>query len=144
MSKGRTVVSDTGPLISLEKLTDGFGFIRLLYDTILISPAVLKELEEGLFNEGISYLDHYGISDLIEIVEMDLELSLPGTADLDEGEREAIQLAYARQLPILIEEEAGRRVAWDLGLQISGIAGQVVKAFRNERINAEKADSAFA
>ena len=43
VSKGRTVVSDTGPLISLEKLTDGFGFIRLLYDTILISPTVLKE-----------------------------------------------------------------------------------------------------
>ena len=94
MSKGRTVVSDTGPLIPLEKLTDGFGFIRLLYDTILISPTVLKELEEGLFNEGISYLDHYGISDLIEIVEMDLELSLPGTEDLDKGERGALSTGH--------------------------------------------------
>ena len=70
MSEERTIVSDTGPLISLEKLTDGFGLIRLLYDTILISPTVLKELEEGVFNEGISYLDHHGISGLIEIVEM--------------------------------------------------------------------------
>ena len=82
MSEERIVVSDTGPLISLEKLTDGFEFIRLLYDTILISATV--------------------------------------------------QLAHVKQLPIVIEEEAGRRVAWDLGMRISGIAGQVVKALRNE------------
>lgn len=40
----RRIVSDTGLLISLEKLSDGYRFIRLLYDRILIPAAVLHEL----------------------------------------------------------------------------------------------------
>ena len=43
----RRVVSDTGPLISLERLTDGFAFIRRLYDQIVIPPAVLEEVGLG-------------------------------------------------------------------------------------------------
>ena len=41
---GRQIVSDTGLLITLEKLPDGYQFIRKLYDTIIIPPTVLTEL----------------------------------------------------------------------------------------------------
>ena len=55
---------------------------------------------------------------------------MPGAELLDLGEREAIQIALERTLPLLIEEQIGRQCARSLGLQISGIAGQIAKAFR--------------
>jgi hypothetical protein len=36
LSDERKTASDTGPLITLEKLSDGYRFIRLLYDRIII------------------------------------------------------------------------------------------------------------
>jgi hypothetical protein len=41
------IVSNTGPLISLEKLRQGYDFIRQLYDTIIIPPGVLDEVAAG-------------------------------------------------------------------------------------------------
>jgi len=62
----KTVVSNTGPLISVEKLRDGYGFIRKLYRKILIPPKVAEEISERYENFE-SYLQHYKVSDLIEI-----------------------------------------------------------------------------
>ena len=45
----RRIVSNTGPLISLEKLNQGHDFIRRLYDKLIISPAVLEEVAAGQF-----------------------------------------------------------------------------------------------
>ncbi len=53
---------------------------------------------------------------------------------LDRGEQEAIFLAYEMDLPLLIEETIGRRVAQSLGLAISGIAGQILKATKEKLI----------
>jgi len=45
----RRIVSNTGPLILLEKLRPGYDFIRQLYDTLIIPPGVLDEVTEGDF-----------------------------------------------------------------------------------------------
>ena len=139
MNKQKQVVSDTGPLITLEKLPDGYRFIRILYNKIIVPPSVLAELVQGQFKSIEAYLDHYGIHDLIEVIEVEskqeyaLEL-------LDQGERDAILLALEQKLPLLIEEEVGRAAAQRLGLKISGIAGQILRAFRNSSIDAEEAE----
>lgn len=130
MSLERETASDTGPLITLEKLSDGYRFIRLLYDRIVVPRAVLAELAQGQFVSREAYLEHYGIEDLLEVVEPRGALEVPGAELLDVGEREAIQIALERTLPLLIEEQVGRQCARSLGLQISGIAGQIAKAFR--------------
>ena len=140
MSGERETVSDTGPLITLEKLGDGFRFIRLLYDKIIIPHAVLDELAQGQFLSPQAYLEHYEIKDLLEVVEAQGDLKVPGIEVLDTGERQAIQTALERRLPLLIEEEAGRQCARSLGLQISGIAGQIVKAFRAGLISSNEAE----
>lgn len=140
MSREREIASDTGPLITLEKLSDGYLFIRLLYDKILISRAVLEELAQGQFPNSQAYLEHYGITDLVEVVQARSDLEASGVELLDAGEREVIQVALERGLPLLIEEEAGRQCARSLGLRISGIAGQVVKAFRAGLISSEEAE----
>ncbi|WP_420456311.1 hypothetical protein [Rubrivirga sp.] len=138
MSDERRVVSDTGPLISLEKLPDGHRLIRTLYDSVLVPPAVLDELAHGLFESPDAYLDHYGIRSLVDVVAPPAEA--PGVERLDRGERDAISLALDRGLPLLIEEEAGRTVSRQLGIPISGIAGQVLKARRRRLLTRADAE----
>ena len=56
MTEARRIVSNTGPLISLEKLRQGYDFIRQLYDTIIIPPSVLDEVAEGQFVTPQAYV----------------------------------------------------------------------------------------
>ena len=135
----RQSVSNTGPLISLEKLTQGYDFIRRLYDKVIIPPAVLEEVAVGQFATPSEYLQHYSIRDLIEVRTVSQPRVLPEAERLHEGETQAIQLALELQLPLLIEETVGRRVAQSVGLQISGVAGQILKAFRQGIIAATEA-----
>jgi len=137
----RQVVSNTGPLISLEKLSQGYDFIRRLYDTLIITPVVLEEVAAGQFATPDEYLQHYNISDLLEVRRVSQVRKLPEAERLHKGETQAIQLALELQLPLLIEETVGRRVAQSMGIQISGIAGQVIKAFRQGIISATEAQA---
>lgn len=139
MSPVKRVVSDTGPIISLEKLTGGFQFICKLYDEVIIPTAVLEELAHGEFESGEAYLSHYHAADILTIKRVSSFDLQTETSHLDEGERQAIQLAFNEELPLLIEEHAGRETAQKLGLHISGIAGQLNKAFQQDLITAEEA-----
>jgi predicted nucleic acid-binding protein len=103
----------------LEKLTQGYDFIRRLYDKVIIPPAVLEEVAVGQFASPSEYLQHYRLSDLIEVRPVSQLRVLPEAERLHEGETQAIQLAVESQLPLLIEETVGRRVAQGVGLQIS-------------------------
>jgi predicted nucleic acid-binding protein len=58
MTDHRLIISNTGPLITLEKLSDGYGFIRKLYDRMLIPPTVLEELFQGQFVSAKAYIEH--------------------------------------------------------------------------------------
>ena len=139
MRAARRIVSNTGPLISLEKLQQGYAFIRQLYDTIIISVGVLHEVAEGQFATPHAYLQHYGIVDLIEVQVVSRSEQLPEAARLHIGEAQAIQLVRELALPLLIEETVGRRVAQRLGIPISGIAGQIITAFHRGIITAQEA-----
>ena len=129
------IVSDTGPLITLEKMSDGYEFIRKLYDKIIIPSAVLKEVAEGNFSDPLDYLAAYEIEDLIEIRTVQKISNIPGIERLDAGEKEAISLAHQLNLPLLIEETMGRKIALSANIHISGIAGQIIKAFKSKIIN---------
>jgi predicted nucleic acid-binding protein len=139
MTEARRIVSNTGPLISLEKLQQGYAFIRQLYDTIIIPVGVLNEVAEGQFATPHAYLQYYGIVDLIEVQVVSRSEQLPGAARLHVGEAQAIQLALELALPLLIEETVGRRIAQGLGIPISGIAGQIIMAFHLGIITAQEA-----
>ena len=139
MNDLRLTVSNTGPLISLEKLTDGYKFIRKLYDRVIVSPAVIQEVSVDQFNSPDEYLQHYGIKNLLEIHQVSKPQTFPEMERLHEGETEAIQLALELKLPLLIEETLGRYIANGLGISISGIVGQVIKAFKQGIIPASEA-----
>ena len=141
----RQIVCDTGPLISLEKITGGYRFIRWLYDRLIVPPAVMDELVVGQFETKDAYLRHFDVEGLVSVKRPTGEHSTEEVKDktehLDEGERQAIFLALELELPLLIEEEAGRAVARELGLHISGIAGQLLKAVRGDVIPAHSASA---
>ena len=139
MTEVRRIVSNTGPLISLEKLRQGYAFIRQLYDTIIIPQGVLDEVAEGQFATPQAYVQHYGIVDLIAVHAVSQSKQLPEAVRLHVGEAQAIQLAVELGLPLLIEETVGRRVARGLGISISGIAGQILQALRRGIITAQEA-----
>jgi predicted nucleic acid-binding protein len=131
-----SIISDTGPLISLEKLENGYKFIEQLYQEIFVPKIVTDELFQGEFTNWNDYKNYYNVSDCLKIVEEELTI-LEVLKDLDKGEQQAIQLAYNLQLPLLIEEEKGRKIAKQLGLKFSGIAGQIIKAHREHIISAD-------
>lgn len=139
MSSPRRVVSDAGPLISLEKLTGGFNLIRQLFDIIIVPQVVLDELAQGQHDNPQAYVHHFAIEDLIEIRAVAVETALLESQRLHEGEKQAIQLAVEFGLPLLIEEKIGRRLAEAAGLKISGIAGQIVRAHREGILSQETA-----
>lgn len=134
-----TIVSDAGPLITLEKMNDGFSFIKKLYEKIIIPAAVLREVSESGFSNPLEYLESYQIENLVEIKNVKRTINIPEIERLDEGEKEAISLAQQLNLPLLIEETLGRKIALSIGIKISGIAGQIIKAQRNQLISPQEA-----
>ena len=96
-------------------------------------------MAEGQFATPQAYLQHYGIVDLLEVQAVARSEQLPEVARLHVGEAQAIQLEWELALPLLIEETVGRRVAQGLGIAISGIAGQILKAFRQGSLTAQEA-----
>jgi predicted nucleic acid-binding protein len=138
------VVSDTGPLISLEKMQDGYGFIRKLSSKIIVPPSVLEEVFRGSFSTAEEYLQAFNIQNLIEVQDPP---TIPKVFDsnphLHQPEKEAIALALSLQKTLFIEEDIGRNVGITLGLEISGIAGQVLKAKEKKIIDKEEAVQKF-
>ena len=129
-----SIVSDTGPLISLEKLKNGYQFIEQLYQEIFVPKVVIEELYRSEFVNWNDYKSYYNVGDCLTIIDEELD-TLEILKELDKGEQQAIQLAYNLQLPLLIEEEKGRKIAQQLGLNFSGIAGQIIKANRKHLIS---------
>lgn len=107
-----TIVSNTGPLISFERFPDGFQLARKLYGKILIPRQVMNELYTYQFPSAEAYLMFYGIENFIEIKDISAStdlITVPPFSDLDEGEKWAIELAYALSLPLLIEDLMSER-----------------------------------
>ncbi len=126
-------------MITLEKLLGGFDFARKMFQQIIAPPAVLAELCQNLYLTPADYLQAFQINDFIAIQSVTAPLSLPYPNRLHEGEKQAISLAYELNLPLLIEETLGRKVALTFGLKISGIAGQILKAHKMQVISRQEA-----
>lgn len=134
-----SIVSNTGPLITLEKLPDGYAFIRKLYRKILVPPEVLAEVSQPVGGSE-RYLHQYHLEDLLEICPVAVIAAIPDIHRLDAGEMMAISLAFERQAELLIEEVHGRRIASAAGIAVSGIAGQIGRACRNGVIDKQEAE----
>lgn len=141
MGNWDTVVSDTGPLISLETLPAGFERIQSILTHLIIPPSVLDEVARP-YGGRRAFLDETGLRRLIEVQRPEGRWKRdPGSGweVLDEGEQDAIALARELEIPLLIEERAGRRVARNLGCDVSGIAGLIDRARQENLLSPEEA-----
>ena len=123
------IVSDTSPLIILKK-SEAIFILDNLFDKVLIPKSVQKELfkKEKEFFSSLKILSVADPNDLNLVKALKLIV--------DEGEAEAIALALELNLPILIDDRKGRRIAEKLGLKFIGSLG-LLKIAKERGIIAE-------
>ena len=116
-------VSNTGPLIVLYE-TSLLPVLRKMYGEVLVPLTVYNEISR--VEEGVKLFDANPWIRVVEVKGKELVRVL--LAFLDEGEAEAITLAKERNLPILLDERKGRRIAKSLGVRVEGSLGLLVRA----------------
>lgn len=115
---GETIVADASPLIALAKLglLSQFG---LLIDKIIVPQAVAGELLAKSGNESAELLR--ALTTIVEVIAVDPRMAQPPVLGrMHDGEIEAMTLAKARGLRLLIDEAEGRRIATNWGIDIYG------------------------
>lgn len=124
----RLVVADAGPLIGPAR-AGRLDLLCQIYTSVVVPGAVAAELDLGGHRPGARALAAAAEAGwLLTHEETPPPLALP--ASLDEGEAQAIALAVARGLPLLIDEIQGRRAARRVGVRIVGTGGLLVLAKR--------------
>ncbi len=107
------IISDSTTLIilgDLKKLD-----LLAVFEKVYIPRKVYEE---------ITFKNDIKLPEFIEIIETpknDLLSNLKRI--LDEGESEAITLAVEKNLPLIIDEKKGRKIAKNLGVEIIGLLG---------------------
>jgi predicted nucleic acid-binding protein len=138
------VVSDASPIISLERVTNGFSYLHDLFDKVHIPEKVMDEvIKKPPFpppHTFETYLDFFNISDIVEIHLNRVDNTIPGilifqTPSLDfKGEAYSITLARDMNLPLLVDDKQPMNLAAGIGLQPTNIAFQAVKSYQNGNI----------
>ena len=124
------VVADTTPIISLLKL-NRLDLLEELFGTVFIPQFVLQELTMNINYqseaEAVLSADFIMAKNITDrrAVNVLMKVNM-----LDRGESEAIILADELSAEVLlIDERKGRRIAKQLGINLSGTLGVLMKAF---------------
>jgi len=121
-------VSNSGPLILFARI-GRLGLIRTVFAEVFIPPAVRSEVVgQGEGRPGAAEVAAASWITTQDVGGSEVEPSL--LAALDRGEAEAIVLAerLGSQMPLLLDDRRGRRIARDRGLRVVGSAGLLVLA----------------
>ena len=133
------VVSDTAPLISLMK-AEHLNILGRLYGEILIPDAVFVELTSNpKFTAEAELIKNCGFIRVVTVRERKAVDVLRRVSGLDLGESEAIIYVDENKADILLmDEEAGRKVAKSMGLHIQGTVGVLLQAYDRKMLSAEQ------
>ena len=123
------VVSDSTPLITLMK-AEQLEILRGLFGDVLIPDAVFREVTTNeKFKDEADLIRNCAFIKVVSVGDVERVNMLQRATGLDRGESEAIVYADENNADILlIDEEAGRKVAQNMNLPISGSIGVLVKA----------------
>ena len=131
----RKIISNTTPIISLLKIGK-LNLLKELYEKVIVPTAVYIEIENG--REKPYYQDLTQI-DWVEIQEIRNPDSRAYFLDLDDGEAEVLILAKEQNVDLVIMDEImGRRYAKQLGFNLTGTIGILLKSKENGLIESIK------
>lgn len=130
----RIIVSDTTTLITLEK-QQRLSLLYELFEQVIIPEAVYNELLAGMLNDAAVKKANCIV---VEKVKSSSRLSNLLIL-IDQGEAEAIELAMTKQIPLIIDEKKGRKIAQQLGINITGLAGLLILAVKRKRLDSAQA-----
>lgn len=135
----RIVLADAGPLIALGKL-NRLNLLAELYDVLHIPRAVYDEaVVEGFLREAPDslhirlFVEHYRFP-ILDASE-DVLRRYAQWPHLGAGEKQLLSLAQSfsgTEVLVLIDDEAAREEARQLGLLVKGTIGVLVQAYRTE------------
>ena len=118
------IITDSGCLIALERI-DRLDILSSLFGEVWIPPAVSQE-----FGRSLSWLK--------VVVPKDQGMVTALRLSVDDGEAEAIALAYEYQCRLIVDDLQARKVAQRLGLQITGTVGILITAKKRGIIDSVK------
>ncbi len=131
----RKIISNTTPIISLLKIGK-LNLLKELYEKVIVPTAVYIEIENG--REKPYYQDLTKI-DWLEIQKIRNPDSRAYFLDLDDGEAEVLILAKEQNVDLVIMDEImGRRYAKQLGFNLTGTIGILLKSKENGLIESIK------
>ncbi len=122
-----SIVANAGPLIALGRVGE-LNLLPLLYQDIIVPPGVYQEvtrnttLPSALEILQASWVKIEQIVNTTEVQRLRYWL--------DVGESEAIVLAQTKILPLLIDEQRGRSIAFALNIVHTGTVGVLLAAKR--------------
>jgi len=119
------IISNTTPILSLLKIGK-LHLLEKIYGKIIVPFAVYNEIENGIHKP---YYQDLKLIDWIEILEINNPNSKDYFIDLDEGEAEVLILSKEQNADLVIMDEImGRRYAKQLGFNLTGTIGILLKA----------------
>jgi len=138
------VVSDSGPLISLMKAAQ-LDLLHSLYGEVLIPEAVYSELTTNeRYSEEAEEIKSSPFIRVVSVGERKAVDILRRATGLDLGESEAIVYADDNKADILLmEEDAGRKVAKSMGIRVRGSIGILLLGFDKKILSAQDVEHAI-
>ncbi len=124
------IISDSATLIILSDLKR-LDLLDNLFEKIYIPCAVYDEIN---FKKDI---DMPLFMEVVKVEQSELLNSLKLV--LDDGESEAIALAKVKQLPLIIDEKKGRKIAQNIDIKIIGLLGVIYLNIKKRFISLEDA-----
>jgi predicted nucleic acid-binding protein len=129
-----TAVSNTGPIVALAKV-DELPLLRASYGEVLIPPAVHRELLAKVGPEAQRIDDALaGFLRITSVPQAPPEVDRL-TRGLGAGEQQAISLALTSGGLLLMDDQAGRKAARQLGVAVTGVVGVLIKAKQDGRLH---------
>ena len=129
MPEPKRIVINTSPLISLVAALGELTVLQILYDEVLVPLEVCQEILAG--GAAGFAIAEFRAAIWLQKWPNSLEISPTLLSSLDPGEAAVIQLAIQENIQtVCIDETAGRRVAKQMGLSLTGSLGILLRAKR--------------